>query len=412
MKTRILYVHHGIGLGGAPLSLLYLVRQLDRERYEPIILCLHDSEAARLFRKQGWRTIAGIGPKHFPHSAMNHHPWYRPDRILRGLLDQVRTVLWTAPRLLRTIQPQIIHLNSPSLLGWGIAGKIRRVPVVCHLREPVADGYFGIRRAMMRSLTQWFTSAFIAICRYDASTLKSSDKVHVVFNSVDFEEFNRSLDGRSIRAELGIAPERRMILYLGGFNPRKGLQVLLAGAERFMDETCSLIIAGYTDQGRSDWKVLLRRRLARIGLSSSQERMKKQIADLRKQFSEQSILMVGFRRDVPQLMATSDLVVFPATVPHFARPVFEAAAMAKPVVASAIGGIPELVEDGRTGILVPADSPALFGDAVHRILSSPEDRRAMGEHAFKRAREMFDAESNAKAIERIYEDSRAENLDR
>jgi glycosyltransferase involved in cell wall biosynthesis len=195
-----------------------------------------------------------------------------------------------------------------------------------------------------------------------------------------------------------------MILYLGGFNPRKGLHILLAGAERFMDDSCSLVIAGYTDPGCSGLKRVVRRTLARMGLTSHQERMKKQIAYLRQRFSEQSVLTVGFRRDVPQLIAASDLLVFPATVPHFARPVIEAAVMAKPAVASAIGGIPELIEDRRTGILVPANSPALLADAVHRILSSPEDRDAMGEQAFKRARELFDAESNAKAVEHIYVD--------
>ena len=80
------------------------------------------------------------------------------------------------------------------------------------------------------------------------------------------------------------------------------------------------------------------------------------------------VRLLPFRPDPERLNAAADLVVFPSTLPHFARPVIEAGAMAVPVVASRLGGVEELVEDGMTGILVPPGDPAALGDAIARVL--------------------------------------------
>jgi glycosyltransferase involved in cell wall biosynthesis len=115
-----------------------------------------------------------------------------------------------------------------------------------------------------------------------------------------------------------------------------------------------------------------------------------------------AIRFLGVRLDVPRILAATDVLVFPASVPHFGRPLIEAAAMAKPAVASHLGPSPELVEDGVTGLLVPPGDPGALAAAVDGILADPARARAMGEEAHARARRLFDAGENARRTFDVY----------
>jgi glycosyltransferase involved in cell wall biosynthesis len=113
--------------------------------------------------------------------------------------------------------------------------------------------------------------------------------------------------------------------------------------------------------------------------------------------------LLPFRADPERLMAAADLVVFPSTVPHFARPVIEAGAMARPVVASRLGGVEELVEDGRTGLLVPPRDPDALGDAIARVLLDPAMARRMGEAAHAAYLRRFAREPVMRQVMEVYD---------
>jgi glycosyltransferase involved in cell wall biosynthesis len=110
------------------------------------------------------------------------------------------------------------------------------------------------------------------------------------------------------------------------------------------------------------------------------------------------------RRDIPALLAASACLVFPSSVPHFARPVIEAAAMGVPSVASDLGGPRELIVDGETGLLVPPNDPATLAEAVTGLLRDPARAAALGEAAYQRALRLFDAQANAAATFAVYDD--------
>jgi glycosyltransferase involved in cell wall biosynthesis len=103
------------------------------------------------------------------------------------------------------------------------------------------------------------------------------------------------------------------------------------------------------------------------------------------------------------LIAAADVVVFPSTVPHFARPVIEAGAMAKPVVASNMDGVKELVQNNLTGILVEPNDPRALADALMKVLSDKHLAETMGEAGYLQAKEKFSAEKNCKQIMDIYD---------
>jgi glycosyltransferase involved in cell wall biosynthesis len=116
------------------------------------------------------------------------------------------------------------------------------------------------------------------------------------------------------------------------------------------------------------------------------------------------VRFIGHRADVPLVLAASDVLAFPSTVPHFARPIIEAGAMARPVVASRLGGPLELVEDGVTGLLVPPGDPAALATAIAPLLDDPERAARLGEAGYRRARADFDAGANARRTFAVYEE--------
>jgi glycosyltransferase involved in cell wall biosynthesis len=403
VRKRVLYVHHGRGIGGAPLSLLYLIRMLDTELYEPIVVCLHNSSAADLYRKEGLKTISGLGVTSFGHTAISWYRWYEFHKLIRTVWHQIKTTCVIAPRLYRRYRPHLVHLNTTTLLGWGIAAKLMKIPVVCHVREPLANGYFGVRMNLIKYVTHWFTTDFIPICYYDASKLVQSDKINVVYNFVDFRQFDKNLTGEKVRLELGINTTDKVVLYLGGKSKVKGLLELLKSAEFFLGKDCYLVIAGSMWMKASGLKRILLNIFDFLGVNTYRRQVEKQLKRLAHLRLNNSIIMVGIRDDIPELIAACNLLVFPAIVPHFARPIIEAAAMAKPSIASKLGGVLELIDHGTTGLLVEPGDEQQLGEAILSLLSKPEQCIAMGEKACFKAKNLFDAKKNSAKVFTIYQ---------
>jgi glycosyltransferase involved in cell wall biosynthesis len=118
---------------------------------------------------------------------------------------------------------------------------------------------------------------------------------------------------------------------------------------------------------------------------------------------ERAVRFLGFRTDVTRIFAASDVVVLPSVAEAFGLVLGEAMVMQKAVVATRVGGIPEIVEDGVTGILVPPASPAALADAILSLLRDPERRTQLGEAGRRRVIETFRFETMMERYEALYE---------
>lgn len=389
----ILYVHHGKGIGGAPLSLLYLIRWLDRARYRPVVLCIHESEAAELFRHDGIETIVDESLHDFSHTNVLWYPWWQLPKLLLRTFQFPLTYL-RARRMLRAGSFDAVHLNTSTLTAFGLAAKSAGLPVIWHVREPLHGGYLGVRRALIRSIITRCADLVIPICSYDARQLDTSSRVHVVYNFIDFSQFDAAIDGAPTRKLLDIEPEHPVITMLGGINPIKGTLEFVAAAVRLLAEhpDAVFLVAGAIPDDS------LRNRMN--GLRVYRSTVFAQIpATLR-----HAIRFLGVRTDIPQLLAASDILCFPSTVPHFARPVIEASAMGLPVIASDLGGPQELVRHNETGLLVPPGDAGALANAMRRLLDEPALAGRMGRSGIAFAREHFDAEKNTAAVVALYDD--------
>jgi glycosyltransferase involved in cell wall biosynthesis len=401
LPKRILYLHHGGGLGGAPLSLLYLLKQIDRAKYEPIVLTLKPGPVVDLYRSEGIETHVAQGITDFSHTELE---WYGGVDLWRLPIQVVR--FWpsviAARRYIRQFKPDLVHLNSSTLAAAARAACRERIPVVWHIREPIHNGYLGLRREWLKSHIAHDATRVIAISEYDASRLRPSPNVRVIHNFVDFAVFDRAISPGEARRKLNLTPAQNVVTMLGGVAYPKGTLVFVHAlplVRKAVPNTKFLVVGPPPAVGDpSRFKSLLKFALRADAYD------RRVMAAASDSIASGHIRFTGIRSDIPQVLAAADVLTFPSVVPHFARPIIEAGAMAKPVVASRLGGPLELVQDGVTGLLVPPSDPAALADAIISILRNPSKAKAMGEAGYAQAREKFDAATNARKTFAVYEE--------
>ncbi len=402
---RILFIQHAGSLGGSVNSLAYLVEALDSITYETLIACIDDNESViDVYRTRGINAFHYPGISSFPHTTLGWYRLYNPMAIA-GLIK--RTIaFWPSIKatrnLIESVNPDIVHLNSLVLAASAIGVRNSGVPLVWHVREPVHPGHFGFRKALLSFLVARLADEAIFISDFDQRQLTKGRKGIVVHNFVNFSRFDNALDGASTKAELGLPPEAKVVLFLGGQGMVKGIFPLLEAlpiVKEHVPEMHCLIGGGQREPSRRISSRIARKVFPIIGYGTVAQRVEK---CLNLYNMHGYVHMLPWREDVPQLIAASDVVVFPSVQPHFARPVIEAGAMAKPVVASRIGGVEELVEDGVTGLLVKSGDGNALANALIKVLRDAELAKSLGAAGLERARARY-SPSNMRLIEGIYQ---------
>lgn len=399
---KVLYIHPVSGAGGALEALLRLANELDRTKYHPKVLCPGLGPSYERFKSHGIDVEVKRGIRRFSHATAG---WYSIRNIHRFIVNFFDTFYSAAIiyKVVRKENPILVHLSSSILLGPAIGAKAANVPVVWHIREHLHDGYFGVRKWIITTLIDKLSNAIICITQTDASRLKPSTKIEIVYDSVDFNLFDRNISGKKFKTEFKIKGQDKVIAMFGGVSRIKGTFEFIEAAKEIIknEKDFKFFIFGTTANASADtFKAKVKKNLKKLILSQNySDKVKKVIGDA----PSGRITIVENRQDIPQILAGVDLVVFPSTVSHSALPVIEAGAMAKPVVASNWGETAEQVVNGLTGILVlPRDVKALSRGIV-KILSNPKLAKSMGEEGYKRAKELFDVEKNTNKVVKIYD---------
>lgn len=398
---RILYFHHGGGLGGAPMSLFYLIKQMDRTRYEPIVITLHDGPVVELYRRNDIQTIVAEDITNFSHTELE---WYGGAALWRLpiQLAKYQASVAAARRYIRKFDPDLVHLNSSTLAAVARAAKLEKYPVVWHIREPIHNGYFGWRREWLKKQIAEDATRVIAISDYDASRLTPSPNIRVIYNFVDFSVFDRNLSAGEARRKFNLTPAQNIVTLLGGVAYPKGTLPFVQALGRVKKAlpTTKFLIAGPPPSVGDTSRL---KSLAKFVLQA--DAYDRQVmAAASEGITAGAIRFIGLRSDIPQVLAATDVLVFPSVVPHFARPILEAGAMAKPVVGSRLGGPLELVQDNVTGLLVPPNDPEALAEALIGLLKDPARMTQLGEAGYQQAREKFDAVKNAQRTFDVYEE--------
>ena len=386
-RIKILFIHHGTGLGGAPLSLLYLIQGLNKELYDPVVLFLHDSEVIKLYHNHGITTYGPVNLMDFSHTKIYWFRWYHPHRVLRCLIDTIKTILMQAPHYFSLIKPDIIHLNTSSLISWGIVGYIKKIPVVWHIRESLAEGYLGLRKRLVTAIIKQCASIIIPICKTDGIPWRNSAKMHVIYNAVNPQLFD-------VSKTIPRTTNNPTILFLGGVAEQKGTLFLLEvfASLRTQLPSVHLILAGYS---ASRTHTLWIKKL--FGRYAYEDKVQALIAK-----NKEAITLTGPTNKIPSLLANCDVLVFPASVDHFARPVIEAGFMRKTSIASQFPQLEELIVNNKTGLLIPYGDHIAWVNALQKVLSDNTLNTNLAENAYTYCTEHFSLASQVAAIQNLY----------
>ena len=362
MYPVLLLSNHGEIVGGGEVSLLTLLKGLDRSHWAPIVVVPSEGTVAIRCRALGLPThVVPLPSLRCPGPAM-----------FRSLAHLTRLVRDTGVTLL--------HANgSRAMFYAGMVGRLVGRPVVWHLRVWRRDHQLDWLLALLATRT-------IAISEVVRARLlrwpRAYKRCSVVPNGIDLETFFPLKDAVSVRDALGIPPTARLIGTVGRLVRFKGHKYLLDALVRLRHShpTVRLLIVG----GGPERDTLER---------YAQERGLVEAA-----------MFLGHRADVADLLVAMELFILPSEAEDFGRVLLEAMATGRPVVATAAGGVPEVVEANVTGLLVePADAAAL-AEAVSTLLADPRRAQAMGQAGRQRVEKYFTMTRHTQLIEAVYQD--------
>lgn len=368
--TSILFLDHASALGGAEQSLLLLLRYLDRQRFRPLLAC-NPGPLADAARGLGVPTLPVTMPKLRGNPAALRE-------LTRGSLALAQYIRRERVAL---IHSNVMRASFYALLAARLTGR----PLIWHVRDIHAPGQPGgtwYPRLMCR-----LSNRVITISRAVAAALPCCTSARIIYNGVDLSAFDPHLDGAAVRAELGIVHAIPLVGILGRVQPWKGQADFLRAAALVAQThpAAHFIVIGDTIFATErDYLQELRELAHDLGITDR-------------------VTFTGYRHDIPRLLAALDLLVHCSQAEPFGRVLIEAMAMARPIVAYADGGVPEIVLDGETGRLVPPGDTTALAHAIVDLLDHPEQADAMGQAGRSRVTMHFDAHQTARAIEKIYE---------
>jgi glycosyltransferase involved in cell wall biosynthesis len=405
-RLRVLFLGHTAALGGGEIALLNLVRRLDRQKVEPVVLLGADGPLADRLRPHAETHVLPLASK---------ISGARKDSLGIKSLLRVREIFELMVYIRRLVQfilandIDLVHTNSlkADIVG-GLAGRLSSRPVVWHIRDRIADDYLPkLVVRVFRGLCRVIPSYVVANSYATLGTLhlphsksrlphpKSKDT-----SVADKRETNATVryavvhDGTDIQTTIHHPihqktrdPKLFHIGLIGRISPWKGQDVFLKAAARVHAQfpNARFSIIGSALFGEDKYEAEVRRLPSELGI-------------------DHVVSFSGFVSDVQSAIANLDLIVHASTTGEpFGQVIIEGMAMGKPVVATNGGGVPEIVEDGKTGILVPMGDAAAMADAVCNLADDPVLARAMGRRGKKRVQEHFTLDQVARKIEAVYE---------
>lgn len=402
--VRVLYVQRPSG-GGSTTGLLDLIRYLDRERFTPLVMVGGYNQYEEQFQALGvkyirsddfalkYQKVKNIGVRGF--IRLFPSIFHSLNSIIQARSD--RALAHQFVHVLREERIDLVHNNSsPSIDRPSIfAASHASIPQISHvrgLRPPLGHSTLldKFDRHAASHVNQFiYVSRAIAISY--ASLQIPSSKQRVIYDPFDLSSYQGLYRYRdNLRREFGVVSRERLIVNVGRITRWKGQDIFLRAIASVVRE-------------HPDVKALL---VGSPNSSTSNQSYYQELQSMVRALGiESRVVFAGFRNDVPAIMAASDIVVHSATSPEpFGRVLVEAMAAGTPLVATAAGGPLEIVEDGKTGLLVPPGDPEPLAQALNRLLEHKEQAQKLSTQAYDRVLERFAGGRAVGQIMDLYEE--------
>ncbi|HEX9355134.1 MAG TPA: glycosyltransferase family 4 protein [Streptosporangiaceae bacterium] len=312
-------------------------------------------------------------------------------------MPQVATADMRLLRLIRAFRPDVIHSH---LFAAVLCTRLAAVGYPSALRVSQAPGMFHLHSPLLRRLDRWTLcrdDLVVGSCQAIADQYRTmgARSVAVSYYGCDVHRIDPCTSGAAFRKEFGLADDTAavgMVAYmypsrLGAFRDVgvKGHEVFLDAAPMILRRVpdARLFVVGDELAGRGAYRRSLENRVAALGIG-------------------ERVLFTGYRSDIASVMAGLDVVVNPSIEESACYTMVEALLMGKGVVASNVGGLPDTVQHGATGLLIPPGDPAALAGAVVELLADPVLRQEMGRLGRDRCLRRFDINTTVTQVENLY----------
>ena len=415
-RSRILILIPTLAVGGAEMDLVRTLPKIDRSRFEATVCTFLDrGTLGEILQKQG---IEIIGPLSTSLSPLRQFLRAILRRIAKGLLPfgAAGRLSGYLTRLFLT-SGAILYLLEVVRLARPIARYIRRSEVdVIHTILPVsylvgacASMLAGRRPVLMsrlslnlyqqddrvvglieRRILHGSVDAAIGNSNAVLQNLKAEGipdaKLHLVYNGIDAQAFAKEMTNRTTaRRLMDISEDVLVFSVVANLHPYKGHEDLLHA------------LATISDILSPDWRCLV------VGKDIREQLQKLQQLCVEHGLTR-NVMFLGPRSDVPIILSASDIHISASHQEGLPNNILEAMCARLPVVATAVGGVSELVVNGETGFLVPPREPGQLAGALGELIRSPDRRTTFGQAGHARAVSQFSIDRNIKALEAIYSD--------
>jgi glycosyltransferase involved in cell wall biosynthesis len=363
-RIKVCLLAVGLGTGGTETHVLDLASRIDRRRFSLTVCSLKTGGCiADELRARGVRVVSLGG---------------------RGKLDvRVMLRLW---RFVKREQPEVIQAflfwaNVAARIVGRLATNIR--VIASYHDEVVSEGWLS--RLVDRLTMKWCAQN---VCCSEAVRRSVQTQIGMGDNRFVTIPFGVEIRGCAgviaAKAEVGLHDRWPVIGTVCRLvEPKKGLRFLLEAVALLGRNSggpvCQVLIVGEGPAEES-----LRALSERLGIASQ-------------------VVFAGMRRDIPQLLSLMDVFVLPSLYEGFGIAILEAMAAGKPVVATTVGGIPEFVIPGRSGLLVPPGDPIALAGAIKQLLDQPEKAKSMGRQGQEHVSNHYSIESVVRQHEHLYE---------
>jgi glycosyltransferase involved in cell wall biosynthesis len=365
-RIKLLQMLTNFHIGGTERQVANLALGIDSSRFDLHLACLRHSG----------ELLAELETLRVPRSEFRIGRLYSPKTIWQG----IRLAHYVRRNLI-----QIVHSYGfyPNVFTVPVARMAGASIVVASIRNTV-----DLLTPMQRRLQK-------LVCRLADCILVNADairenlieqgydrsKIVVIRNGITMEKFREARRGAVIREELGFPASARLVGVFSRLNRMKGIEYFLDAArvvaERFPD-VCFLVVGDGAIKGE------LEEQARRLGLA-------------------QRIVFTGFRSDVPDLLMEAAISVLPSLSEGTSNTLLESMAAGIPVVATRVGGNPEVIEDGVSGLLVPPRDSTALAAVIGRLLEDEELALGLGQAGIRRVAELFSIEGSIDQTEHLYQ---------
>jgi glycosyltransferase involved in cell wall biosynthesis len=371
-KYKIAYLIDGLSMGGAERLMVPMLKHLSQDNFEPYVCALQS--------KDGNPMAAEIRALGVPVECLGIRHLREADAI---------------PRLigyLKKIRADLVHtqLEAANILG-NLSAKLLHLPSVCTIH--VMPSLDVKTKTKLHQRVEWF--ALRHFCDRVISVSEEARQYHIdisgssaqrlttIYNGIDLSAFLHMdfvVERGAVRAELGFSSDANVLVTVAVLRPPKGIQ--------FMIRALPAILASCPNT-----YYLI------VGDGSHHSAL---VDEVNNAGVHRRVIFTGMRNDVPRLLAAGDVFVLPTLTEALPTVLAEAMAARLPIVASRVGGIPEMIANGQNGILVaPEDVTGLANACIH-LLENPDKRRGIGEEGWKTASRKFSIERQVDQLKQLY----------